>query len=288
MADDDAPADRGTLIAVGERLRDVTAVLGVAAVVLFAVLRFAYERFYSPLGLSPDDLGLGYVDLLSRSSGLLGISVVFAVLFATVVFGAISLGLFAVKGASPSSRPVRPSVVRISTGALIAVAVYAGAEVGGPAGRRTVELVVFAFIAATFLALLKTGTPAWRRERLGDLVQVAAVSAAFGLLLGAGLVNLVAAEDGDDARAGLSPDSSWGGWRADAATISWTTADVDARLRSRAATCVMYLGTANGTVFVYRPSRTGGTSLRLPASAVAVEVHPKADCVDGTPRPSTG
>jgi len=36
---------------------------------VYVVLRIAYGRFYAPLGLSPDDLGVGYLELLTQAGG---------------------------------------------------------------------------------------------------------------------------------------------------------------------------------------------------------------------------
>lgn len=47
---------------------DARTVLAVLGIVLYAVLRIAYSVFYSNFGLTPDDLGLGYLDLLIQSA----------------------------------------------------------------------------------------------------------------------------------------------------------------------------------------------------------------------------
>ena len=47
---------------------DPRTVLTVLGIVLYAVLRIAYSVFYSNFGLTPDDLGLGYLDLLIQSA----------------------------------------------------------------------------------------------------------------------------------------------------------------------------------------------------------------------------
>ena len=40
----------------------------VAGLLVYAVLRVAYVSFYQPFGLSPDDLGFGYLDLLAQAA----------------------------------------------------------------------------------------------------------------------------------------------------------------------------------------------------------------------------
>jgi hypothetical protein len=51
-------------------LASAPAVLTVVGVIMFGVLTIAYSQFYGRLGLSPDTVGLGYVNALIRSSGL--------------------------------------------------------------------------------------------------------------------------------------------------------------------------------------------------------------------------
>src|SRR4051794_2013281 len=57
---------------ITEWLTDARSILGVLGLLLFVVLRMAYSRFYGELGLSPDDLGLGYIDLLVPVRGRRG------------------------------------------------------------------------------------------------------------------------------------------------------------------------------------------------------------------------
>jgi hypothetical protein len=45
-----------------------TTAVAVVGFVLYATLRVAYVRFYAPFGLSPDDLGLGYIELIAQSA----------------------------------------------------------------------------------------------------------------------------------------------------------------------------------------------------------------------------
>jgi hypothetical protein len=47
-------------------------------------IRSAYGSFYGPLGLSPDDLGLGYLDLLAQSAVAAVVLLVTALLLASI------------------------------------------------------------------------------------------------------------------------------------------------------------------------------------------------------------
>lgn len=72
---------------------DVRTVLAVLGIVLYAVLRIAYSLFYSNFGLTPDDLGLSYLDLLIQSAvGTVVLLMVMFVVAALVV--AVFVGLF--------------------------------------------------------------------------------------------------------------------------------------------------------------------------------------------------
>src|SRR5262245_29879349 len=66
------------------RMPDVRAALAVLGLLFYAVLRIAYSVFYERFGLSPDDLGLGYVDLLVQS--VVGTSIVLVVALAAAFF----------------------------------------------------------------------------------------------------------------------------------------------------------------------------------------------------------
>ncbi len=64
------------------QLTDPRTALALLGLALYAVMRVAYGRFYEPFGLSPDELGLSYLELLAQSA--LG-AVVLAALFALSV-----------------------------------------------------------------------------------------------------------------------------------------------------------------------------------------------------------
>ena len=64
---------------------DARTVLALLGVVLYAVLRIAYSLFYNNFGLTPDDLGLGYIDLLIQSAVGTVILLVVVFVVATVV-----------------------------------------------------------------------------------------------------------------------------------------------------------------------------------------------------------
>lgn len=59
--------------------------LGAAGVVLYVLLRFPYAIFYGRLGTSPEEVGLGYVQLLAQSSVLVAAVAAFGALICVYV-----------------------------------------------------------------------------------------------------------------------------------------------------------------------------------------------------------
>lgn len=70
---------------IAEQLANARTVLALFGFVLYAVLRIAYGQFYEPFGLSPDDLGLGYLEVLAQSA--IGALVLLALFTLLVTFG---------------------------------------------------------------------------------------------------------------------------------------------------------------------------------------------------------
>ena len=62
-------------------ITDVRAWLAAAGLALYVILRLAYSTFYQPLGVSPEDLGFGYLDILSQAAvGFVVLVLVFGIL----------------------------------------------------------------------------------------------------------------------------------------------------------------------------------------------------------------
>jgi hypothetical protein len=62
---------------LAERLIDPASVLAITGLVAYVMLRAAYLRFYGEFGLAPDDLGLGYVELLTQSATALVVPIAY-------------------------------------------------------------------------------------------------------------------------------------------------------------------------------------------------------------------
>jgi hypothetical protein len=78
-----APPEEKTLT---DRVTDIRTVLAALGLLLYGVLRVTYSRFYGELGLAPDDLGLGYIELLVQSAvGAVGLLIAYTVIAAVAV-----------------------------------------------------------------------------------------------------------------------------------------------------------------------------------------------------------
>lgn len=66
-----------------DRFKGWLSVAGAVAVVFYAILRLAYVQFYLPLGLRPEDVGLGKTELLTQA--LVGPAVFFVLLVLAVI-----------------------------------------------------------------------------------------------------------------------------------------------------------------------------------------------------------
>jgi len=283
----------------GRRLADEAAnprtIVAVLALTLYSVLRVSYEAFYGPLGLSPEDLGLGYLELLAQAA--IGIVAIAAVI--TMILG----------GAALTERAMVDMVERSSlrpwqVGFVYALGLLALAIgiVVTPADSP-VFLVSLGGLGLLSVSLFIAGVPSLLREAAGgkgidERKASRSRSAVLGLLiLGLGLASasfiVTARHDSMTVRAGFATQprilglrlASWG---AEPATISWITADIDKSLRSLTGECLLYLGQADGTVFLLRPTRfyrrktnttfrrRPATTFRIPTSTVSVGLHPSA------------
>lgn len=267
----------------GAHLSDLRNLLALLSIGLYAILRIAYVRFYAPFGLSPDDLGLGYVELLAQAA-------IGAVLLIVVIGTVLSLFGFAVYGLSTlNKRPAISALTSVLVVLSVLLVVGAGLVYGLLGG-----LVVFLSLIVLWLVGLAvvgagqtvTNLSLARYDSTRNLVRIGFACATVVAVIIAGRVMISAASrDADriatDAR--TTHPSLFGvrltSWGAEAATLSWTTDKIDARLRPLARRCVMYLGQSNSTVFVYDAAAPHLT-YRLPAGAVALRVLPLASRCD--------
>jgi hypothetical protein len=283
------PAWRVLLSAVASDPRALIAVIGL---VLYAVLRVAYVAFYQPFGLSPDDLGFGYLDLLGQAAVA---TLVFTALLVVLLWIMIAVILGGIRLAKTRGRlpwepqeqedaghkktPLWLSVVRFVWTALLFVATLL--LVGEFFGLDPLPGVAPYLFSAAGLALVAAAALEWYegrepRERAWvDPVVATTIFIAFAVVSATLIAQ--ATFDADDVRDGHSRHPTGLGmrlasWGAERATIRWTETDTARRVPGLEGRCVMYFGEANGTVFLYRPGTRD--TLRLPASAIVVTIDP--------------
>jgi hypothetical protein len=116
----DSPVNESTYRRWWEPLRSFldwidTGKLALAAIIWYGFLWISYNRFYEPLGISPNDVGLNYATILANS---VGAAVAFLIPFALVVTFAITslINLSVLQVVSRRRRGGRPTLPRPSEG----------------------------------------------------------------------------------------------------------------------------------------------------------------------------
>jgi hypothetical protein len=267
------------------QLTDPRTALAVLGLALYAVMRVAYGRFYESFGLSPDDLGLSYLELLAQSA--LG-AVVLAALFALSV------------PAGPGAAHLMERAEVNPLAAVLVGVVLVALLIAGLTVAPALKYIALAGWFALFATSIAMGVPVIRswlaREPSGPYAGAAwlrplviGLAATIPLVVALTLIQ-GAAGGARDVRDGRSAHFSFFGirltsWGAEAATLSWTADDVAAELRPLGARCVMYLGQADGTLFVYSPHSTARPTHRIPAGIATVRIVPGARCRAGTRAP---
>lgn len=66
-------------------ISSASAILAILGVILYGLQNIGYSAFYEEFGISPDDVGLGYINTLARSTGLV-VVLILAVLLAIVSY----------------------------------------------------------------------------------------------------------------------------------------------------------------------------------------------------------
>ena len=266
---------------------DIRTALALLGLLAYAVLRIAYSVFYNRFGLSPDDLGLTYVDLLVQSA--VGTSVLLllvvggvSILFAEFVGVGAALGDIRrdAKGDPDYSYSAFLTTVVVVTGLGAAAADLIGlhAVSGVLLTVCAVVVAIWATIRGCILIVRGVrghagGHPA--RTRWWRWVVTASVLLAVAIAI-AGLISQASA---DATRVYEGHPSSFTvlgvrvtSWGAEQATVSWTSNQVAAELAPLAGRCLMYLGQSDATNFLYRPDTH--EVVRIPASVSTVHIRP--------------
>ena len=312
------PGDRSFLASFGGWATDARTVLAVLGIVLYAVLRIAYSVFYNSFGLTPDDLGLGYLDLLIQSAvgTIILLLVVFVVAaFAAALYVGMYGGIVEVRSERtrarhvaktsglerlPSVRREGESVISRSQARLrralrnpkqLVPYAFLVLILGGVVADQPVLVLLgvsYLIAEALFVGIKRinlglTGDDrAWWRA---GLVTIAVVT------LGLAIFSLLARAESDATRVQHGHASGFTvlgfsitTWGAEQATISWTSNQIGPGLKPLAGRCLMYLGQSNGTAFLYLVSTK--EVFRVPTAAVVVRTRPPV-CSRKQPRPKT-
>lgn len=283
---------------LGGRLKDVGILLTVSGLLMYALIRSAYALFYGRLGVEPEEVGLGYAEVLAQS--LVGI-LVFAILVGTllitlflswrlVLVPSITLGIMFHRSLNLSRRTflffyflllVLQSVIvfilimRFEPAAYLVVPLYAflpGFAIGDALARQG-SLEDSAFKLAN--------------ERARDLSQGFGLTVRnlvpFGLGIGFLLIfELLFINAPFDANAVKSGNSLAGTKirviqlpvlrnRAELARV-WFRQEAPAWI---ARECLMYLGQSDGTTVLY--AVRSHRALRIPSSDVSLSLDQDAD-----------
>ena len=295
MANDDAK-QRSQARRIGELLTDVKTALAVLAIVAYVVLRVAYGQFYGAFRLTPDDLGLGYLELLAQSALGAAALLIFSGLLISILLAALAGLMAVIAGNSPGRAGIPPRwAIRVAAIALASVlVVLVLVDIIAPATAVSILLVGLASVAAgvarRHLAADEPDPGAvtlqWLRRDIAPLIAVLAIMIGGAILVSDGVTAGTAARAGQSTRSLTLYGVPVVSWRADAATLTWTARDVSPVLRPLAGDCLMYLGQSNGTVFVYHPGPARRGTYRIPAATVLVRTVPDADCVRNKLSPS--
>jgi hypothetical protein len=66
-------------------MANLTGVLTISGLIIFMILSVLYEKFYSEFGVAPSDVGIGYVETLSRSYGFVVLLALFTLTLAVLL-----------------------------------------------------------------------------------------------------------------------------------------------------------------------------------------------------------
>jgi len=248
---------------------------------VYAGLRLAYSGFYDRLGVSPEEVGLGQVDLVVRSIGLIALTAVTAVTL--VIF--IVLVVVALSAATGASKFVDWVLEKAPRWAALVLIVSLTSWFLGlaflPSWLR--QYLFYAPAAALLLAgpvgyLLFPELRGRHVERARAMVSqlwvvgtvaVGALSVAFITAITVILAPAAAhgVQDGRSYRDWSVP------WRADPVTVVWL--QQGAGTDPLGAHCLMYLGQANGIAVLYDVDTH--QSVRLASAGVLLLIDSSSD-----------
>jgi hypothetical protein len=255
--------------------------LTVGGLAVYGVVRLSYALFYEPLGVTPEEVGLGYQQTLAESA--LAVVVILLILggaVATVlIFYATFLGLLL-----RFRWRVRPKSLRATTPVSIEDAIRILDEKlkkAPPDKKKGIESNLKSLFCLYRLkrSLGSEEFPRTRSNLIAFATLIAASVTCFALVADARNAGR-AARRGDAVRgtklAGAVPLL---GVRAEPAEVSPLHGSTRESLGLVAGVrCILYLGQSSGTAFFYVPpaKKRSGRTLRIPSSEVAITVFDKS------------
>jgi hypothetical protein len=254
---------------LGDRASAMSAVLALMAIVLYAILRIAYSIFYSHFGLTPDDLGLNYLDLVVQSAvGVVLLSM------AILVFTAIPFLVVAAYRTRLDSKWKEAILVIASCLSVLAL-VLAFTALSTPAALVIYCIYILLLLPLGVLGFIDGLRGPSRRLWRGAMIAAAVVALALatGYILVRAKDDRSSVYDGDPAGFRLFGFSitTWG---AEEATVKWTSDTVAADLKPVANRCLLYFGQSAGTSYFYVADTH--QVLRLSTASVLVYTGPEA------------
>lgn len=274
----------------------VVALGSLGAAAAYAALRTAAILFYGGFGITPEDLGLGELDLLVRSVGLL----IFVFAVAAAIIGLllwVGVGLVLIR---VWDLIIRPPIEGLQftpwwfQGIVTLVGIFGVVVIiGGLFGlwrHNPLELAVFVLVAGGWL-----GYAIWGRSRKRLFVGLGthtreqwriftswysrawrpglAVVLILSLVVVAAVVTTTANSAADAVRHGRAYRAWSVPWTADPATVRWVTPrSSDDPLTGR---CLMYLGQSNSALVLYDVDSR--RIVRVPSGLVILLVDTTAD-----------
>jgi hypothetical protein len=257
---------------------------GAVGALLYALLTLRSSTVYSPLGVSPSEVGLDYGTLLVRAA------IGFIALFGVAIVGLISalVVLSFVEDVATATGRVRALLLwSVSLALVVAIGAWSFRT---EAGFTWVEAIVVSAWLLLMAGFVKeyvsddTSSPAegaTAPDQPSSSRWPLAVGAATLLLMFVAAVRISDAGQADAERlqSGERPRNLLGDipppWDAEVVRISWS--------RSRPPDpiglprCLLYLGQNDGVSVFYDPSPGHERSLRVPTSSLLIEVLPRTE-----------
>ena len=256
----------------------------------YGVLRLAYSMFYEQLGLRPEDVGLGYAEILSQTlSGLILMGTLFLVMMAGLVlfYAFLYKGMtddraqlakrrepVASRSAGSRRRWAWPQVAVLILSLTLCTILALGFIVLVPG--RIKDLLGTVIVAVVVMSLIGRGLVLSTRKGWREFARSIRVPAFVVLGISSILVFstyfLAARLDGAAARRGHAVSSTLGpfpvaSWGASHATVIWPTGAAPEGFPSD---CLMYIGEGNGKTILF--DVRGQRSVRVPSAGLIVLV----------------